>query len=143
MLKQVGLGHFRIIQKGDRGIERGRGRDAPGVPVFRFFPGLARIPPIPRLHRRLEDLGSLPHVGDVRTIGMVGALEIVKDKKTREPFPAEDRIGLRLFEAGLKRNLILRPMGNVTYLFLPLSTTEADLADILDRFSETITQTKL
>lgn len=98
---------------------------------------------IPRLHRRLEDLGSLPHVGDVRTIGMVGALEIVKDKKTREPFPAEDRIGLRLFEAGLKRNLILRPMGNVTYLFLPLSTTEADLADILDRFSETITQTKL
>jgi len=98
---------------------------------------------IPGYHRRLEALGSLPHIGDVRAIGMVGALEIVQDKETKEPFPVSERIGLRLFEEGLKRNLVLRPMGNVTYLFLPLSTTERELADILDKFSETITETKL
>ena len=33
-------------------------------------------------------------------------------------------------------------MGNVTYLFLPLCVTETELADILERFSETIAQTK-
>lgn len=98
---------------------------------------------IPGFHRRLEEFRSIPHVGDVRAIGMVGALELVQDKETKEPFPASDRIGMRLFKEGLKRNLILRPMGNVTYLFLPLSTTETELADILERFSETIAQTKL
>lgn len=98
---------------------------------------------IPGFHRRLDEFRSAPHVGDVRSIGMVGALEFVKDKESKEPFPAGDRIGMRLFEEGLKRNLILRPMGNVMYLFLPLSTTETELADILDKFSETIAQTKL
>jgi adenosylmethionine-8-amino-7-oxononanoate aminotransferase len=98
---------------------------------------------MPGFGERLEQLGALPHVGDVRTIGMVGALEIVRDKGSKEPFPVRDRIGMRLFEEGLKRNLILRPMGNVTYLFLPLSTTEVELAEILERFSATIEQTKL
>jgi len=98
---------------------------------------------VPGFHQRLGELRSDPCVGDVRTLGMVGALELVRDKETKEPFPVGERIGLRLFEEGLKRNLILRPMGNVTYLFLPLSTTETELADILDKFAETITQTKL
>jgi adenosylmethionine-8-amino-7-oxononanoate aminotransferase len=98
---------------------------------------------LPGFRERLEQLGERPHVGDVRTIGMVGALEIVRDKGSKEPFPVRDRIGMRLFEEGLKRNLILRPMGNVTYLFLPLSTTETELAEILDRFSETLEQTRL
>ena len=98
---------------------------------------------VPGFGERLERLGELPHVGDVRTIGMVGALEIVRDKASKAPFPVRDRIGMRLFEEGLKRKLILRPMGNVTYLFLPLCTSETELADILERFSETLEQTKL
>ena len=96
---------------------------------------------IPGYHQRMREFASLPHVGDVRTIGMVGVLEFVGDKKTKEPFPTRDRIGMRLFEQGLRHNLILRPLGNIIYLFLPLSVTEMELADILEKLSETLEET--
>lgn len=98
-------------------------------------------PVVLELDRRLRTFESHPYVGNVRTIGMVGALEFVKDKNTKEPFPAGERIGMRVFEEGLRHNLILRPLGNVTYLFLPLCVTPAELHDILDRFSETVART--
>ena len=96
---------------------------------------------VSELDRRLQVLREHPYIGDVRTIGIVGALEFVKDKNTKEPFPVRERVGTRLFEEGLKHNLILRPLGNVTYLFLPLCVTKAELDDILNRLSEAITQT--
>ena len=96
---------------------------------------------VPGYHQQMEAFGSLPHVGNVRTIGMVGALEFVRDKASRELFPARDRIGMRLFERGLKHHLILRPLGNVIYLFLPLSVTETELTDILAKLAQTLEET--
>lgn len=93
---------------------------------------------IPFFHSRLEEFRELPFVGDIRSIGLVGALELVKDKKTKEPFSFTERIGLRIYQEGLQRNLILRPLGNITYLFLPLCTTKKELTYILDSLRETL-----
>ncbi len=80
-----------------------------------------------------ERFRDLPLVGDVRGIGMVAAFELVKDKSAKQPFEASRRVGLQIYERGLAQNLILRPLGDVTYLFLPLCTTAEDLEIILER----------
>jgi adenosylmethionine-8-amino-7-oxononanoate aminotransferase len=74
-----------------------------------------------------------PFIGDVRGMGMVAAFELVQDKATKTPFAPESRMGFRIYLEGLKYGLILRPLGDVLYLFLPLSTTSDEIKDILQR----------
>ena len=88
---------------------------------------------IPVFHRKLESFRNLPLVGDLRYIGMIGALELVKNKKTKEPFAFKERIGLKVYEKGLREGLILRPLGSVIYLYLPLSIKEAELRRVLEK----------
>lgn len=88
---------------------------------------------IPIFHSGMEKFRPLPFVGDVRYIGIVGALELVKNEKAKRPFFVKERIGQKIFQKGLKENLILRPLGNVIYLFLPLNITKIQLNDILKR----------
>lgn len=73
----------------------------------------------PRLQERLERFKALDLVGDVRYIGMIGAIELTKD------------IGLKIYEEGIKRGLILRPLGNVVYLFPPFCIKETELEHVL------------
>lgn len=80
-----------------------------------------------KFHQELEQFHSLPCVGDVRCIGMIGALELVKNKKTRQPFSFEQRIGFTIYQKGLTQGLILRPLGNVIYLYLPLCVNENEM----------------
>jgi len=93
---------------------------------------------LPLLKKGMGKFGALPFVGDVRCIGMIGAIEIVKNKKTKEMFPFEDRVGYRIYIEGLSHNLILRPIGNIIYLYLPLCTKEKELKDILERMYKTV-----
>ena len=85
------------------------------------------------LQERAEQFRELPLIGDVRGIGMVAAFEMVKDKSTKQPFETSRRVGLEIYKRGLAQNLILRPLGNVTYLFLPLCTSAEDLEIILEK----------
>ena len=86
-----------------------------------------------QLREGTADMQDLPHVGEVRHVGMMAALELVKDEETRERLPDGHEILRSIYRAGLERNVILRPIGNVVYLFPPLCTTEDELADMLDR----------
>jgi len=71
-----------------------------------------------------------PHVGDVRQEGLICAIEIVRDFKTREPFPFADRIGHRICEAARKHGLLTRPVGDVLVLMPPYCVTEDQLAQM-------------
>jgi len=64
-----------------------------------------------------------PHVAEVRQTGMIAAVEMVKDKAIREPFPWQERRGLRVYQHGLKRGVLLRPLGNVIYFMPPYVIT--------------------
>ncbi|MEK7849851.1 MAG: adenosylmethionine--8-amino-7-oxononanoate transaminase [Candidatus Omnitrophota bacterium] len=102
--------------------------------IFEAEDVLEKIKGVTRLfHNRLEDFKKLKIVGDVRKIGLIGALELVKNRKTRQGFDPEKRVGLEVYKRGLKKNLILRPLGDIIYFFLPLCVKESDLEDILDR----------
>lgn len=92
------------------------------------------------LHDGMEKFRALDFVGDVRCLGMVGAIELVQNKETKEPFDAKDRVGLNVYKEGLKENLLLRPLGNVIYLCPPLCTTKAQLKDILTRMYTAVTK---
>ena len=64
-----------------------------------------------------------PNVAEIRQHGMVLAIEMVKDKKTKEPFPWQERRGLKVFQYALERGLLLRPLGNVIYFMPPYIIT--------------------
>ena len=64
-----------------------------------------------------------PHVAEVRQTGMILAIELIKDKCTREPYPWQERRGLRVYQHALKRGALLRPLGNVIYFMPPYVVT--------------------
>ncbi len=85
------------------------------------------------LRKGIDMFNDHPLIGDIRTIGTVAAFELVKNKKTKEPLPGHDNVIREIYSRGLENNVMLRPIGNVIYLFLPLVTTLKELKDILSR----------
>ncbi|SDT88233.1 adenosylmethionine--8-amino-7-oxononanoate transaminase [Halopseudomonas salegens] len=64
-----------------------------------------------------------PHVADVRQTGMVLAIEMVKNKANRTPYPWQERRGIRVYEHALKNEAMLRPLGSVVYMMPPYVIT--------------------
>ena len=98
--------------------------------IFRDEPVLERNRALAaHMTRRLAPLSDHPHIADVRQTGLIAALELVRDARTREPFPAVERRGLRVYRHGLERGVLLRPLGNVVYFMPPyvVTTEEIDL----------------
>jgi adenosylmethionine-8-amino-7-oxononanoate aminotransferase len=61
------------------------------------------------LMQALEPLKSHRHVGDIRGLGLLAAIEFVKDKATREPFPRESNIAERMRQAAFQRGVLTYP----------------------------------
>ena len=61
------------------------------------------------LRKALSPLESHPHVGQVRGLGLLQAVEFVKDKATREPFPKESGIAEKIRQAALEKNVLTYP----------------------------------
>ena len=64
-------------------------------------------------------LNDHPHVAEVRQTGMILAIEMVKDKPSRKPYPWQERRGLEVFRHALTRGVLLRPLGSVIYFMPP------------------------
>jgi len=96
--------------------------------VLRDEPVLARNRVLAaHLAARLAPLADHPHVGDVRQTGMIAAVELVRDKASRAPFPAAERRGLRVYRHGLAHGAVLRPLGNVVYFMPPFCITPEEI----------------
>lgn len=68
-----------------------------------------------------------PHVAEVRQTGMILAIEMVKNKHTREAFAWQERRGIKVYQYALRQGVLLRPLGNVIYFMPPYVITEAEL----------------
>jgi adenosylmethionine-8-amino-7-oxononanoate aminotransferase len=90
------------------------------------------------LEARLYEMASHPHVGDVRQRGFMVGIELVADKKTREPFPVARRTGHRVILEARKLGAILRPLGDVLVLMPPLCLTTDELETLCRIASEAI-----
>ncbi|MFN3976976.1 MAG: adenosylmethionine--8-amino-7-oxononanoate transaminase [Aquificaceae bacterium] len=75
---------------------------------------------IKHLSKRLEEFWDLPHVGDVRQLGFMAGIELVKDKRTGEKFPYGQRTGFKVAYKCREKGVFLRPLGDVMVLMMPL-----------------------
>ena len=76
----------------------------------------------------------MPHVGDVRQRGLIGAIELVRDRATKEPYPWEEGIGLAVCRVAREHGVLARPLGNVLVIMPPLSIR----LDELDRICQAL-----
>src|SRR5258705_6339553 len=75
------------------------------------------------LRDELKSLWTLPNIGDIRQVGLIIGIELVKDWRTRKPFDLRERAGIRVCEAMSRRGVLTRPIGNVIVLMPPYCTT--------------------
>jgi len=80
----------------------------------------------PLFHAQMEKLKGLPIVDDVRYIGMIGAVEL------------KSAPGLKIYKDGLKRKIILRPLGKVVYLYLPLCVKSNEIKMLVSKLRDSI-----
>ncbi len=76
-------------------------------------------------------LGDHPNVGDVRGLGLMCAVEIVKDRDSKDEFDAADGIGARVHAACVERGMFSRCRGDVLCIAPPIVTPEAELDRIV------------
>jgi len=80
-----------------------------------------------------------PNVAEVRQTGMIVAIELVKNKRTREAYPWQERRGLQVYRYALSKGVLLRPLGNVIYFIPPYVITPEELALMFDVAWQAIT----
>jgi adenosylmethionine-8-amino-7-oxononanoate aminotransferase len=61
------------------------------------------------LRAELDSLQSHAHVGEIRGLGLLLAVEFVRDKATREPFPNEDNVAERIRQPASDENVLTYP----------------------------------
>ena len=72
------------------------------------------------------------NVGEVRSIGLINAIELVKNKDTKESFDSKLRTGYQIYKKALKKGVLLRPLGDVLYFNPPLIIQEYDMDFVTD-----------
>jgi len=92
----------------------------------------AMQPRIARLGERLEEFRRLPHVSDVRQWGYMVGIELAENRDERRSYAPQRRIGYQVILEARKRNVMIRPLGDVIVLMPPLSITDGELSSLLD-----------
>ncbi|NOV32299.1 adenosylmethionine--8-amino-7-oxononanoate transaminase [Methylomonas sp. ZR1] len=82
--------------------------------------------------KAVERFKEHPNVAEVRQTGMIVAIEMVKNKHTREAYPWQQRRGLAVYRYALSRGVLLRPLGNVIYFMPPYVINEQEIQLMAD-----------
>jgi putrescine aminotransferase len=89
----------------------------------------------PYFQNRLRELLDHPLVGEVRGHGMMAAVEIVEDKKTRKSFDSEKSAGKTVRDLAWDRGLLVRATGDSMVMSPPLVVTKADIDELITALS--------
>ena len=87
----------------------------------------------PYLQKRLRELGDHPLVGEVRGVGMFGALELVKDKENYVKFDKDQGVGNVCRDFCFDNNLVMRAVGDSMIISPPLILEQADIDVFVER----------
>ncbi|MEN9896897.1 MAG: hypothetical protein RLZZ66_546 [Pseudomonadota bacterium] len=82
--------------------------------------------------KAVERFQDHPNVAEVRQTGMIVAIELVRNKQTREAYPWQQRRGLRVYQYALGCGVLLRPLGNVIYFMPPYVITEQEIEVMIE-----------
>ena len=92
------------------------------------------------MQERLAALSDLPMVGQVRGRGLIAAVELVKDKQTRESFAVEQQVPRQVYDECLANGLLLRVCGtHALAVCPPLVVTKEQIDEIVAILREAIT----
>jgi adenosylmethionine-8-amino-7-oxononanoate aminotransferase len=80
----------------------------------------------------LKEVLNLKHVGDVRNIGLMAGVELVRDKETKEPYDWAEKMGWRVAYYARENGVFIRPLGNVIVIMPPLSISHENLERLLE-----------
>ncbi|MBL0935693.1 MAG: aminotransferase class III-fold pyridoxal phosphate-dependent enzyme [Rhizobiaceae bacterium] len=88
----------------------------------------------PTFEARLKKIADHPLVGEVRSAGLVGGVEMVADKATKRSFDPKKGVGAQIAKFCENRRVILRAIGDTIAFCPPMIITEAELNEMFDRF---------
>lgn len=95
----------------------------------------------PRLQEGLRRLVDHPLVGEVRGVGLIAAVELVRDKATKAPFDPPGSAGALLAARAQAHGLIVRNLQDSVALCPPLIIAEAEVDEVLRRFERALRET--
>ena len=95
----------------------------------------------PHFQRRLRRFAAHPLVGESRGIGLIGAVELVKDKGRRASFEPASGVGPFLVARAQDHGVILRAMGDTIAFSPPLVISESEIDDLFERFGRALDET--
>jgi 4-aminobutyrate--pyruvate transaminase len=95
----------------------------------------------PTLQNGLKTLSAHPLIGEARGVGLLGAIELVRDKKIKEPFNAKDGVGGLLASRIHANGLISRAMGDSLAFAPPLIITVSQIDEILAIVAQSLDET--
>jgi putrescine aminotransferase len=110
----VGLANLRILKE-EKILEKVREETAP------------------YLQKRLRELADHPLVGEVRGVGMLGAIELAKNKQTRERFPSELGVGMICRGHCFANGLIMRAVGDTMIIAPPLVISKTEIDELVEK----------
>ena len=94
----------------------------------------------PRFMERLHKLGEHKYAGEARGVGLMGAVELVANKKTKEPLPGDLQVSERIANKALEKGLICRPLGAAIVLGPPFIITVEQIDELFDILEETMAE---
>ena len=95
----------------------------------------------PTFLRRLNKLAEHPLVGEARGVGLIGAVELVQDKRTRGSFEGKKGVGPKSVSFALEEGLIVRAMGDRVAFCPPMIISEAEIEEMFDRYERALAKT--
>ena len=87
----------------------------------------------PYLQKKWLALGDHPIVGEARGIGMVGALELVKDKNTKTSYPSDQNVGTICRDFCFNNGLIMRAVGDAMIICPPLVISHSEINELIEK----------
>ena len=94
----------------------------------------------PYFHERLNEFNEYDHIGETRGIGLMAALEMVKDKKTKEPFEGHLNMGDKVANMSIDNGLICRPLGPAIVLCPQFIINKGQIDEMFDSLHSTLKQ---
>ncbi len=95
-------------------------------------------PKIEFLEEWLREISGMEHVGNARNKGLMAGVELVRDKKTKDPYPWEEKMGWRVCYFVRDKGVLIRPLGNVIVIMPPLSISAGDLEYMLEAIKNAV-----
>ncbi len=96
----------------------------------------------PVFEARMKKLAEHPLVGEARSCGLMGGVELVADTATKRPFDPKKGVGPKCVAFCERHGAILRAIGDTVALCPPMVITEAELNELFDRLERAIGDTE-